>query len=480
MTWIVAGQTIRNITTQQMVADSMYKMKVLKNGVAFVNIRVMLNGNGSLEHAQRFNDILGTSAWIDWLPDDDSDGELSEATCLAAISNFYTASGSAACVQNHGFGVIGLPARNMDRVAIISETAFSEEDILSVVHSWAVLVDDHFCNKNYDSGSGGLGGAFRRTLCADIIGLGHESIGATTRRIDIDDHGQIATWCLQGTDSETRLCLDRLFYDLGDLDSYIPPKPISPGIDITIRSATVRRTFFITDRGYIGLGPAKIHVGDHVYILLGGQTPFILREAGSRNVPRIPSRRRLGYVERNCFEVIGGSYIHGLMDGEAMPEWRKVAGETFTKEDTVLRGFVNRWQAQLEIWERCSTELFAWKRGTDKDVIWEKVRDHARRNGNYDLSRVEEGLEKMSELSSNWNAEDEWARLSTSDLFIWRSQFDLMLGSNRIASLIIAAKLKVLQIENEIKDAEHKMDQIMGLIEERDRDIEQKGFVYLV
>jgi hypothetical protein len=254
-------------------------------------------------YVNRFNDILGTSDWIDWLPND-GDRWPSEETCLAPIGNLYTACGCVVCLENHGRGVIMLSGLHMDTIAVTAEMAFSEEGLLSVVHSWATLVHTHFLNKNYDRSSSGLGDAFRRTLCADTIRTGSDNKGFTTRRIDNDDHGLIATWFLQGIDSQAmlnpthrwNLSWEKLFQDLGDYGSYMPSEPISLSIDTAIRSATVRRTFFITDKGRIGLGPAKLRPGDHLYILLGGQTPFILREAGSRTILRMSSQPRLGYV----------------------------------------------------------------------------------------------------------------------------------------------------------------------------------------
>ena len=38
------------------------------------------------------------------------------------------------------------------------------------------------------------------------------------------------------------------------------------------------RSFFVSDDGFIGLGPADVKVGDIVVILMGGRVPFILRE----------------------------------------------------------------------------------------------------------------------------------------------------------------------------------------------------------
>ncbi|KAL9943215.1 hypothetical protein D7B24_002947 [Verticillium nonalfalfae] len=71
------------------------------------------------------------------------------------------------------------------------------------------------------------------------------------------------------------------------------------------------RSFFTTQEGYIGLGPKYTKPGDKVYVVLGCDVPLILRDrhsGGDRaNLPGEPE-----------FEVVGDSYVHGLMSGEAL------------------------------------------------------------------------------------------------------------------------------------------------------------------
>lgn len=66
--------------------------------------------------------------------------------------------------------------------------------------------------------------------------------------------------------------------------------------------ASAGRRLFATDRGYIGLGPPEMQKDDHVYILSGGNLPYLLRRVfGPR--PR-------------TFELVGDCYLHGIMYGE--------------------------------------------------------------------------------------------------------------------------------------------------------------------
>ncbi|KAK0509247.1 hypothetical protein JMJ35_008618 [Cladonia borealis] len=72
-------------------------------------------------------------------------------------------------------------------------------------------------------------------------------------------------------------------------------------VSITVASAD--RCLFATDRGHIGLGPLEMRKGDHVYILSGGEVPYMLRPV-SGPIPR-------------TFELVGDCYLHGIMYGEA-------------------------------------------------------------------------------------------------------------------------------------------------------------------
>lgn len=57
-----------------------------------------------------------------------------------------------------------------------------------------------------------------------------------------------------------------------------------------IRSSTMRRRFFISKKGYIGLAPANARIGDTVSIIHGGNVPYVLRQEaigipGAENIP---------------------------------------------------------------------------------------------------------------------------------------------------------------------------------------------------
>jgi hypothetical protein len=66
------------------------------------------------------------------------------------------------------------------------------------------------------------------------------------------------------------------------------------------RDTCWNRTIFTTHKGYIGVGPKFLLVGDLVCVLSGGRVPFILRRKG------------------DIFQLIGECYVYGIMSGQAV------------------------------------------------------------------------------------------------------------------------------------------------------------------
>ena len=81
-------------------------------------------------------------------------------------------------------------------------------------------------------------------------------------------------------------------------------------LSIHFYSAIQGRRLFITEKGWIGLGPPETQVGDGVFVLAGGKTPYILRNTSSV-IHRTPE----GVAHMLC-ELIGEAYVYGAMQGE--------------------------------------------------------------------------------------------------------------------------------------------------------------------
>jgi hypothetical protein len=68
----------------------------------------------------------------------------------------------------------------------------------------------------------------------------------------------------------------------------------------------VDRRFFITQKGFMGIGPEAVQDGDKIAILFGGKVPYVLR------------------MEDGKFELIGECFVAGLMEGEAVTKWKSL------------------------------------------------------------------------------------------------------------------------------------------------------------
>lgn len=119
---------------------------------------------------------------------------------------------------------------------------------------------------------------------------------------------------------------------LQNRDSPIPrERLVAMGhIENRFRDNTSNRSFFVTEQGYFGLGPAEMQRGDQVVILSGARVPFVLRELGELKLTlpaggeycisgvtgKMPGRRMCKEdtsVEGYCYEVVGDCYIHHFM-----------------------------------------------------------------------------------------------------------------------------------------------------------------------
>jgi hypothetical protein len=70
------------------------------------------------------------------------------------------------------------------------------------------------------------------------------------------------------------------------------------------------QAFFITKKGYIGMGPPNTKPGDQVWILYGGRVPFVLRKSLGDSASS----------ETQKLKLVGNAYVHGIMDGQAVQD----------------------------------------------------------------------------------------------------------------------------------------------------------------
>jgi len=75
---------------------------------------------------------------------------------------------------------------------------------------------------------------------------------------------------------------------------------ISNRFHLAVIAASVNRTFFISQKGYMGMGPEAMNERDIICVALGCDVPLVLRK------------------EREHYLLVGECFVWGLMDGEVM------------------------------------------------------------------------------------------------------------------------------------------------------------------
>jgi hypothetical protein len=101
--------------------------------------------------------------------------------------------------------------------------------------------------------------------------------------------------------NQLRVRLAQKFGEHGQLDPEFHRERI-PNIDTSITAATLSRRLIVSGPN-IGLGPADTQVGDELFFLKGGKTPFVLRKTSAE--PELYGPK---------YELVGDCYIQDLMD----------------------------------------------------------------------------------------------------------------------------------------------------------------------
>jgi hypothetical protein len=68
------------------------------------------------------------------------------------------------------------------------------------------------------------------------------------------------------------------------------------------------RRFFVSKKGYMGMGPQGLKEGDSVVVAFGAQVPFVIRRGNGAG---------------EMYRFVGDCYVPGLMRGEAVERWRE-------------------------------------------------------------------------------------------------------------------------------------------------------------
>jgi len=109
-----------------------------------------------------------------------------------------------------------------------------------------------------------------------------------------------------------------------------PPLEALPGEILAAKDAFVlaslNRKFFVTRRGYMGIGPKDMWLDDEVHVLSGTSVPFVMRKVtGGADASTVDLVAEDGLA---LYRMIGECYVHGIMQGEATrkedAEWENI------------------------------------------------------------------------------------------------------------------------------------------------------------
>ncbi|KAL8870818.1 MAG: hypothetical protein Q9174_003227 [Haloplaca sp. 1 TL-2023] len=88
---------------------------------------------------------------------------------------------------------------------------------------------------------------------------------------------------------------------------------------LTLQRSLRNRTFFITEKGYVGLAPAMVRKGDVVALIAGLAVPFVLRP-----IPDLPPGTQMYYLIGDCYVdgIMHGEFFHDLDPNEVETMWQ--------------------------------------------------------------------------------------------------------------------------------------------------------------
>ncbi|KAH8768217.1 hypothetical protein F5883DRAFT_616865 [Diaporthe sp. PMI_573] len=235
-----------------------------------------------------------------------------------------------------GDALLGLTGGCFDTVVSVSPDCMQygdSEEKLDVLAKWQAFVTVRGrlpLTSPYPTGETRMA-AYWRTLCIDTV--------RATGRVGTEpwswDHKHRYTRCPQDYVGKSM----RLWMD-GDMVPHMKVGTVAVqgwmdyvAVDFAITSAISGRRLFITEKNYMGLGPAGTTEGDMVHVVAGGHTPFVTRRSDKHQAIDIP-----GVGRQDCLSLIGDCYVHGIMDGEAVKDQGMMDGETVNSQG---RSFLN-------------------------------------------------------------------------------------------------------------------------------------------
>jgi hypothetical protein len=237
----------------------------------------------------------------------------------------YNAGGDLGCVRVCCHSVLALEGAQVDTVSHVAAICEFEDtpDFIRVLLEWESVIESHGTGLQGTYMNGQTrSDAFRSTLSGDVV----RSSRSLTRGFGAPPRVYFRTGDYSsgrrrrlGDESDEELCRNWWTVILLERGALEPGTEVElhPNWTPHIQSLVTRvkdRRLFLTEQGLMGIGPPQTAEGDIVAVLRGGEVPFVLRKSKKQG----HTQEQCGDLSKQCFELVGRCYVHGIMDGQMM------------------------------------------------------------------------------------------------------------------------------------------------------------------
>ncbi|KAK5651493.1 hypothetical protein OQA88_11947 [Cercophora sp. LCS_1] len=171
----------------------------------------------------------------------------------------------------------------------------------SIIRSWLNAIDKSKPYRRGGKGEGTYEEAFWTLMAGDhiVIGSGEDEILPVDLKNDVVFAKRGTTLYVATMATYRRMEPEEWRLIRDDYEGRVPLLE-----ENLVPQCLINQRFFLTESGLIGLGPVDTRVGDTIHVLLGGKFPFLLRKV----------------AETGTFNLVGASFVQGIMYGEAVPD----------------------------------------------------------------------------------------------------------------------------------------------------------------
>jgi hypothetical protein len=287
----------------------------------------MIDEEGSLEILRsdpHYDEQSRLPSWVqDWSM---TSREVNDFNHPGGSYPLYNAGGELGAVRVCCHSILVLQGTLVDAVSHVATICEFEDtpDFIRTLLEWESVINSHSTGLQGTYMNGQTrSDAFRRTLSGDVIRSSRSltrAFGGPPREYFRTGDNSSGRRRRFGDESDEDLCRNWwrvVIFESGALEPGTEVELHSnwiPHIQSVVVDVVKDRRLFLTEQGFMGIGPPQTTEGDVVAVLRGGEVPFVLRKSKKQG----HTQERCGDLSKQCFELVGRCYVHGIMDGQMM------------------------------------------------------------------------------------------------------------------------------------------------------------------